>query len=64
MSQSGFGDEIKFPKIQFPRVPSGTIRGVIIGIIALIVVVSSFYTIAPEEMGPASERGLHVVPRG
>ena len=51
MSQSGFGDEIKFPKIQFPRASSGTIRGVIIGIIALIVVVSSFYTIAPEEIG-------------
>ena len=51
MSQSGFGDEIKFPKIQIPRVSSGMIRGVIVGIIALIVVVSSFYTIAPEEIG-------------
>jgi len=51
MSQSGFGDEIKFPKIQMPRAPSGTIRGVIIGILALIVVFSSFYTIDPEEIG-------------
>ena len=60
MSQSGFGDEIKFPKIQFPRASSGTIRGVIIGIIALIMVVSSFYTIAPEEIGVVLRLGKFV----
>jgi len=51
MSQSGFGDEIKIPKIQIPRAPAGTVRGVVLGIFALIVIFSSFYTIAPEEIG-------------
>jgi len=51
MSQSGFGDEIQFPKIKIPRAPAGTVRGVIIGLLALIVVFSSFYTIGPEEIG-------------
>jgi membrane protease subunit HflK len=51
MSQSGFGDEIKFPKIQIPKMPGGTIRGVIIGIIVLIIAFSTFYQVEPEEIG-------------
>jgi len=51
MSQSGFRDEIKIPRINLPRAPSGMVRGVIVGLVALIVIVSSFYTIAPEEIG-------------
>jgi len=51
MSQSGFGDEIKFPKIQVPRAPAGTIRWVVAGIIILILALSTFYTIEPEEIG-------------
>lgn len=60
MAQSGFGDEIKFPKIQIPRFPTGTIRWVIIGIFGLIVVLSSFYTIDPEEIGVVMRFGKFV----
>jgi len=59
MSQSGFGDEIKFPKIQMPRAPQGAIRGVIIGVVALIVLFSSFYTIDPEEIGVVLRLGRY-----
>jgi len=51
MPQNGFGDEIKIPKIQVPRAPAGTIRTVIIGVLVLILGLSTFYTIGPEEIG-------------
>ena len=69
MSQSGFGDEIKFPKIQLPRLPGGTARTVILAVLALMLALSSFYTVGPEEVGivlrlgkfqRTSEPGLHV----
>lgn len=51
MSQSGFGDEIKFPKFQMPKIATGAVRGIILGVLALVIAVSSFYTIGPEEIG-------------
>jgi modulator of FtsH protease HflK len=60
MSQSGFGDEIKIPKIQFPRLPGGMIRGVILGVVLLIVALSSFYTVGPEEIGVVLRLGKFV----
>jgi membrane protease subunit HflK len=51
MSQGGFGDEIKFPKMQAPKLPGGTVRGIVIGLIVLIIALSTFYTIEPEEIG-------------
>ena len=51
MAQGGFGDEIKIPKVQFPRFPGGAIKGIVAAIILLIVAVSSFYTVEPEEIG-------------
>jgi membrane protease subunit HflK len=68
MSQSGFGDEIKFPKVQMPKFPGGTIRGIVIGFVLLIVALSTFYQVEPEEIGVVlrlgkftrtSEPGLH-----
>jgi membrane protease subunit HflK len=68
MSQSGFGDEIKFPKVQMPKLPGGTIRGIVIGFVLLIVALSTFYQVEPEEIGVVlrlgkftrtSEPGLH-----
>jgi membrane protease subunit HflK len=57
MSQSGFGDEIKIPKIQFPRLPGGAIRGVVIAVVLLLVAVSAFYTVGPEEIGVVMRLG-------
>ena len=51
MAQGGFGDEIKIPKIQVPRLPGGAIRGVVVAFVVLVVAVSSFYTVGPEEIG-------------
>jgi membrane protease subunit HflK len=68
MAQGGFGDEIKIPKIQLPRLPGGALKGGIIALVTLIVAVSSFYTVGPEEIGVVlrvgkfvrtSEPGLH-----
>jgi membrane protease subunit HflK len=60
MSQSGFGDEIKIPKLQFPRLPGGAVRGVVLGVIVLIVALSSFYTVGPEEIGVVLRLGKFV----
>ncbi len=51
MSESGFGGEIKFPKVVLPKMPGGTIRGVVIGIVVLILALSTFYQVEPEEVG-------------
>ncbi len=51
MTERGFGDEIQFPKIQVPRAPAGLVRGVVAAIVILIVLMSSFYTVDPEEIG-------------
>jgi len=68
MSQSGFGDEIKFPKVQMPKLPGGTIRGIVIGFVVLLVALSTFYQVEPEEIGVVlrlgkftrtSDPGLH-----
>ena len=60
---------IDFPKVpQMPRIPTSGARMVVLGLIALVVVLSSFYTIEPEEQGVVlrfgkysrvSEPGLH-----
>ena len=51
MSQSGFGDEIKIPKVQFPKVSGGAVRAIVLGVVALVLAFSSFYTVGPEETG-------------
>lgn len=51
MAQGGFGDEIKIPKVQLPRLPGGAIRLGVAALILLIIAVSSFYTVGPEEIG-------------
>ena len=60
MSQSGFGDELKIPKLQIPKLPGGAIRGIIIAVVLLLVAVSSFYTVGPEEIGIVLRLGKFV----
>jgi membrane protease subunit HflK len=60
MSQGGFGEEFKIPKIQFPRMPGGAIRGAVIALVVLIVAVSSFYTVGPEEIGVVLRLGKFI----
>ena len=36
MSQSGFGDEIKFPKFQVPKMNNGLIRIVVLGVLIFV----------------------------
>jgi len=59
MSNNGFGDEIKIPRINVPRAPAGMVRGVIAALIGLIVIMSSFYTIDPEEIGVVLRLGRY-----
>ncbi len=51
MAQGGFGDEIKIPKIQLPRLPGGALKGAIVAFVLLLIAASSFYTVGPEEIG-------------
>jgi membrane protease subunit HflK len=50
MAQGGFGEEFKIPKIQFPRA-GGAVRGIVLAVVVLVIAVSSFYTVGPEEIG-------------
>jgi len=68
MAKNGFGDEIKFPKIEFPRANSAVVRWVIIGALAILLIYTSVYTVGPEEIGivltlgkysRSTEPGLH-----
>jgi membrane protease subunit HflK len=60
MAQGGFGDEIKIPKIQLPRLPGGALKGAIVAFVLLIIAVSSFYTVGPEEIGVVLRVGKFV----
>jgi membrane protease subunit HflK len=60
MAQSGFGNEIKFPKIQFPKMAGGAVRSIVLVIIALIMAFSAFYTVGPEEIGVVLQLGKFV----
>jgi membrane protease subunit HflK len=69
MSERGFGGgEFKIPNLRIPSVTSGAARWIIGGIVVLILAISTFYTIGPEETGVvlrlgrydrATDPGLH-----
>jgi membrane protease subunit HflK len=67
-NQRGFGDGPDGPEIRIPKPNVPLIRNVLIGIAILIVVLTSFYTVEPEEVAlvlrfgeyvRASDPGLH-----
>ncbi len=60
MAQGGFGDEIKIPKIQIPRIAGGAVRSIVLIVLVLIVAFSSFYTVGPEEIGVVLRLGKFV----
>ena len=60
MPNDGFGEEIQIPQIKLPRPPMNVIRGIIIAVVALIVIASSFYTVGPEEIGVVLRFGQFV----
>ncbi len=60
MAQGGFGDEIKIPKIQLPRLPGGALKGGIVALVLLLIAASSFYTVGPEEIGVVLRLGRFV----
>ncbi len=62
------GQGPQIPEIKLPKLPSGGIRAVLLIVVALVAVTTSFYTIDPEETGMvlrfgafvrAAEPGLH-----
>jgi membrane protease subunit HflK len=60
MAQSGFGEEIKIPRVQFPRFPMNVVRGVVLAVVVLVLAASSFYTVDPEETGVVLRLGRYV----
>ncbi len=48
MSNGGFSGQ---PNLQVPKIPASVLRGLVIGILAVILFVSSFYTVDPEQVG-------------
>ncbi|MEE9270270.1 MAG: FtsH protease activity modulator HflK [Candidatus Krumholzibacteria bacterium] len=70
MAERGFGGgDFKIPNFKIPSASSGTARWIIGGIAVLILAISTFYTIGPEETGVvlrlghydrATDPGLHM----
>jgi membrane protease subunit HflK len=60
MAESGFGGEFRIPKIRMPQAQKAAARWIIGAIVVLILVVSTFYTIDPEEIGVVLRLGRYV----
>jgi len=61
MNQGNFGDQMHMPQMpQFPRVPGGALRGLILLGLALVLLATSFYTVGPEEIGVVLRFGKYV----
>jgi membrane protease subunit HflK len=60
MEHGGFDQEIRIPEFRMPRIRGGLLRLIIIGVVALIVIFSSFYTVGPEEVGVVLRLGAVV----
>jgi membrane protease subunit HflK len=48
MSNGGFTGQ---PNLQVPKIPGAVLRGLTIGVLAVVLLVSSFYTVDPEQVG-------------
>lgn len=60
MSERGFGGgEFKIPNVRIPSASSSTTRWIIGGIAVLIIAISTFYTIGPEETGVVLRLGRY-----
>lgn len=68
MNRDPFGDEIQMPDIRIPRPPMGMVRVLAVLIVLLALVLSSVFTVSPEEIGVVlrfgqftrtTEPGLH-----
>lgn len=51
MTNGGFGEEVRIPRFRRPGIPPATIRLLAGALLLLIIALSSFYTIDPEEIG-------------
>ncbi len=51
MTNGGFSGEIKIPRIKLPGGSLMSIKGIAAAVVLLILVISSFYTVGPEESG-------------
>ncbi|MFH1754065.1 MAG: SPFH domain-containing protein, partial [Candidatus Latescibacterota bacterium] len=51
MPRGDFGDQFDFKKVSIPSVPKGLIRWGIPGLLILLFLASSIYTVGPEELG-------------
>ena len=54
----GRGPQVRIPNL--PKVPARTILGLIVGILALILTLSTFYQIQPDEVGVVQYFGAYV----
>ena len=60
MARGDFGDEIRMPQLNLPRIPGGFLRWIIGVVVVLLVTLSTFYTVDPEETGVVLRLGKYV----
>ena len=60
MNRDPFGDEIQIPQIRIPRPPIRLLRGLAVAIVALALLLSSVFTVSPEEIGVVLRFGKFV----
>ena len=60
MADEDFGDLRRLRELQLPRLSGGPIRGILLVVLVLIIVFTSFYTVDPEEVGLVLRFGKYV----
>jgi membrane protease subunit HflK len=56
----GYGEPINFPQIQIPRFSGGIVRTGVLVLLILIALLTSFYTVGPEQIGVVLRFGRYV----
>lgn len=60
MPNDEFRIPVDFPRVRMPRLPRRTIRGIFLAFLGLIMVLTSIYTVDPEEVGLVLRFGQYV----
>jgi membrane protease subunit HflK len=54
-----FGGEFNIPRVHFPKISGGNARGIVVLLLLVIIALTSFYTIGPEEIGVVLRLGRY-----
>ncbi|MCP3958901.1 MAG: FtsH protease activity modulator HflK [bacterium] len=60
MAQDPFGNQVNIPRFETPKLPPGVIRWVVLAVVAVAILSTSFYQVEPDEVGVVLRLGVHI----